>query len=72
MTEQKSINVRGYIDINGNSVEVVTTGRHDPCVGIRATPIAEAMMALTLMDHLLRHRAQNLDVSVKTPDISKS
>ncbi len=68
-----SIRIPGQtIDINGNSVEVVTTGRHDPCVGIRATPIAEAMMALTLMDHLLRHRAQNLDVSVKTPDISKS
>ncbi len=68
-----SIRIPGQtIDINGNSAEVVTTGRHDPCVGIRATPIAEAMMALTLMDHLLRHRAQNLDVSVKTPDISKS
>ncbi|MEI7950905.1 MAG: chorismate synthase [Gammaproteobacteria bacterium] len=67
-----SIRIPGQtIDINGNSAEVITTGRHDPCVGIRATPIAEAMMALTLMDHLLRHRAQNLDVSVKTPDISK-
>nr|NIP17655.1 chorismate synthase [Xanthomonadales bacterium]NIX12445.1 chorismate synthase [Xanthomonadales bacterium] len=42
----------------GNEVEVVTTGRHDPCVGIRATPIVEAMMALVLMDHVLRHRAQ--------------
>ena len=50
------------VDINGNPVEVVTTGRHDPCVGIRATPIAEAMLAITLMDHLLRHRAQNMDV----------
>ncbi len=46
------------LDIDGNEVEVVTTGRHDPCVGIRATPIAEAMLALVLMDHALRHRAQ--------------
>lgn len=50
------------VDIYGNPTEVVTTGRHDPCVGIRATPIAEAMLALVLMDHLLRHRAQNADV----------
>ncbi|MGV2837165.1 chorismate synthase, partial [Pseudomonas shirazensis] len=55
------------IDIHGNPVEVITKGRHDPCVGIRATPIAEAMMALVLMDHLLRHRAQNADVQVTTP-----
>lgn len=55
------------IDVHGQPVEVVTKGRHDPCVGIRATPIAEAMMALTLMDHLLRHRAQNAEVSVETP-----
>lgn len=55
------------IDVEGNPVEVVTKGRHDPCVGIRATPIAEAMMALTLMDHLLRHRAQNAEVTVTTP-----
>ena len=47
------------VDVHGAPVEVVTTGRHDPCVGIRATPIAEAMMALVLMDHLLRDRAQN-------------
>lgn len=47
------------IDIHGKPVEVVTKGRHDPCVGIRATPIVEAMMALVLMDHVLRHRAQN-------------
>ncbi|WP_148862640.1 chorismate synthase [Marinobacter fonticola] len=59
------------IDVNGDPVEVVTTGRHDPCVGIRATPIAEAMMALVLMDHYLRHRAQNADVSITTPDIEK-
>ncbi len=50
------------IDIHGNETEVVTKGRHDPCVGIRATPIAEAMMALVLMDHFLRHRGQNADV----------
>ncbi|WP_405281182.1 chorismate synthase [Cobetia sp. Ld8] len=55
------------IDVNGEAVEVITTGRHDPCVGIRATPIAEAMVALTLMDHLLRHRGQNADVQVDTP-----
>ncbi|OHV12924.1 chorismate synthase [Kushneria phosphatilytica] len=55
------------IDIHGDPVEVVTKGRHDPCVGIRATPIAEAMMALTLMDHWLRQRAQNGDVQVETP-----
>jgi len=50
------------IDIHGNPIEVVTTGRHDPCVGIRATPIAEAMLALVLMDHALRHRGQNADI----------
>jgi len=55
------------IDVHGNAVDVITKGRHDPCVGIRATPIAEAMMALVLMDHLLRHRAQNADVKVDTP-----
>lgn len=55
------------IDVAGNPVEVITKGRHDPCVGIRATPIAEAMMAMVLMDHLLRHRAQNADVQVDTP-----
>ncbi|MCL7940025.1 chorismate synthase [Halomonas sp. ATCH28] len=55
------------IDVHGHPVEVVTRGRHDPCVGIRATPIAEAMMALTLMDHLLRHRGQNAEVQVSTP-----
>ncbi|KXS51294.1 MAG: chorismate synthase, partial [Marinobacter sp. T13-3] len=57
------------IDVNGNPVEVITTGRHDPCVGIRATPIAEAMMAITLMDHYLRHRGQNGDVQVSTPEL---
>ncbi|MGB1949347.1 MAG: chorismate synthase [Marinobacter sp.] len=55
------------IDVHGNAVEVITTGRHDPCVGIRATPIAEAMMAIVLMDHYLRHRGQNGDVVVSTP-----
>lgn len=50
------------IDIHGNQIEVVTKGRHDPCVGVRATPIAEAMLAIVLMDHFLRHRAQNADV----------
>ncbi|MGO1693126.1 MAG: chorismate synthase [Marinobacter sp.] len=59
------------IDVDGNPVEVITTGRHDPCVGIRATPIAEAMMAIVLMDHYLRHRGQNGDVSVSTPDIGQ-
>jgi chorismate synthase len=58
-----SIQVPGHtIDTQGKATEIVTTGRHDPCVGLRATPIAEAMMALTLMDHYLRHRAQNADV----------
>ncbi len=57
------------IDVDGNAVEVVTTGRHDPCVGIRATPIAEAMLAIVLMDHLLRHRGQNAGVQSPTPTI---
>lgn len=57
------------IDINGQPTEVVTKGRHDPCVGIRATPIAEAMMAIVLMDHMLRHRAQNGDVNSITPAV---
>lgn len=56
----------------GESIEVITTGRHDPCVGIRATPIAEAMVAMVLMDHLLRHRAQNADVKSATPVIPAS
>ena len=57
------------IDTSGNALEVVTTGRHDPCVGVRATPIVEAMMAIVLMDHLLRHRGQNADVHSGTPVI---
>ncbi len=50
------------IDVDGQPTQIITTGRHDPCVGIRATPIVEAMLALVLMDHYLRHRAQNADV----------
>ena len=66
-----SITVPGAtIDIHGASCEIVTTGRHDPCVGMRATPIAEAMLALVLMDHYLRHRAQCGDVVRTTPDIT--
>ncbi len=57
------------VNLAGEPVEVVTTGRHDPCVGIRATPIAEAMLAIVLMDHYLRHRAQNADVKPGTPVI---
>jgi chorismate synthase len=57
------------VDVKGETSEVVTTGRHDPCVGIRATPIAEAMLALVLMDHYLRHRGQNADVVSETPII---
>jgi chorismate synthase len=63
---------RRSIDKQGNAVTVETNGRHDPCVGIRATPIAEAMMALVLMDHALLHRAQNADVTTKTPKIAGS
>ena len=57
------------VDINGKPVEVITTGRHDPCVGIRAVPIAEAMIAIVLMDHLLRNRGQNGGVNSTTPVI---
>ena len=60
------------IDKKGQSTEISTTGRHDPCVGIRATPIAEAMLAVTLMDHTLRNRAQNADVESVTPPIPAS
>jgi chorismate synthase len=66
-----SIQVPGAtIDVEGNAAEIVTTGRHDPCVGLRATPIAESMLAIVLMDHYLRHRAQNADVRSSTPDIT--
>jgi chorismate synthase len=61
---------RASIDRNGTPTVVETFGRHDPCVGIRATPIAEAMLALVLMDHVLRHRAQCGDVAVATPAIA--
>ena len=57
------------IDKSGTETEIVTKGRHDPCVGLRATPIAEAMVALVLMDHYLRNRAQNADVTSATPEI---
>ena len=60
---------RRTIDVKGQPTVIETHGRHDPCVGIRATPICEAMMALTLMDHALRHRAQNADVACATPRI---
>ena len=68
-----SIRLRGEtIDKAGQPAEVITKGRHDPCVGIRATPLAEAMLALVLIDHALRHRAQNIDVQSKTPIIPAS
>jgi chorismate synthase len=68
-----SINKEGdTVDKSGNAVKVQVKGRHDPCVGIRATPIAEAMVALTLMDHYLRNRAQNADVISETPLIPSS
>ena len=57
------------VDINGEPMEVVTHGRHDPCVGIRATPICEAMLALTLADHMMRFKAQCGDVECATPVI---
>lgn len=57
------------VDVTGQPVEVITTGRHDPCVGIRAVPIVESMMAWVLMDHLLLHRAQCHDVPAQTPRI---
>jgi chorismate synthase len=67
-----SITVPGAtIDLDGNACEIATTGRHDPCVGFRATPIAEAMMALVLMDHYLRYRAQCGDVVRTTPEITR-
>jgi len=67
-----SIQIPGRtIDAAGSPVEIVTTGRHDPCVGLRAVPIAEAMLAIVLLDHYLRHRGQNADVTVTTPDITR-
>jgi chorismate synthase len=68
-----SITIPGKtIDISGNVTDIVTKGRHDPCVGIRAVPIAEAMLALVLMDHFLRNRAQNIDVVCQTPIITNN
>ena len=62
---------RDSIDLHGNPNVVQTKGRHDPCVGIRATPIAEALLALVVMEHALRHRAQCADVQVDTPDVAR-
>lgn len=68
-----SISISGRtVDIKGAAADIITKGRHDPCVGIRAVPIAEAMLALVLMDHLLRHRAQNSKVKSQTPNIPAS
>jgi len=68
-----SIHLSGRtVDLDGNAAEIRTKGRHDPCVGIRATPIAEAMLAIVLMDHFLRNRAQNADVDCRTPIIPAS
>jgi len=70
MKPTSSISIPGEsMTAQGDVAEVVTKGRHDPCVGIRAVPIAEAMLAIVLMDHLLRHRAQNMDVNSQTPEI---
>ena len=66
------ISPRESIDIHGQSTEVITKGRHDPCVGIRAAPIAEALLALVLMDHALRHRAQCGDVRQAVPPIASA
>lgn len=66
-----SIGISGKtIDVKGDETNIITKGRHDPCVGIRAVPIAEAMLALTLVDHYLRHRGQNADVQCITPKIA--
>jgi len=66
------ISPRDSIDLQGQPTQVVTKGRHDPCVGIRATPIAEAMLALVVIDHVLRHRAQNADVEPPLSPIAAS
>jgi chorismate synthase len=65
------ISPRQTIDVSGQATEVVTKGRHDPCVGIRATPIAEALLALVVMEHALRQRAQCGDVQAPVPDIEQ-
>jgi len=68
MKPTSSIRLSGEtIDSDGKSAQIMTTGRHDPCVGLRAVPIVEAMLAIVLMDHYLRHRAQNADVASATP-----
>ena len=68
-----SIRIAGKtVDVYGKAAEIVTTGRHDPCVGIRGVSIVEAMLAIVVMDHVLRHRAQNTDVECSTPDIPYS
>ncbi len=67
-----SIQVPGRtIDVDGRPVEIVTTGRHDPCVGLRAVPIVEAMLLIVVMDHVLRHRAQCADAASTTPVITR-
>jgi chorismate synthase len=66
------ITPRDSIDVQGNATQVVTKGRHDPCVGIRATPIAEAMLALVVMEHVLQHRAQCGDVQTTLAPIAAS
>jgi chorismate synthase len=67
-----SIQVPGRtIDVAGSAAEIVTTGRHDPCVGLRAVPIVEAMLLLVLMDHVLRHRAQCADATSPTPVVTR-
>ena len=73
MKPTSSIRLAGEtIDRSGAATEIVTTGRHDPCVGLRAAPIAEAMLGIVLMDHYLRHRAQNADVASDTPAVSST
>lgn len=68
-----SIRVSGRtVDVAGKATDIATTGRHDPCVGIRGVPVAEAMLAIVVMDHVLRHRAQNVDAECSTPDIPPS
>lgn len=68
-----SITIAGEtITKTGEATQLITQGRHDPCVGLRAVPIAEAMLAIVLMDHLLRHRGQNMHVTTSTPDIARN
>lgn len=68
-----SIRIAGKtVDVDGQAAEIVATGRHDPCVGIRGVPVAEAMLAIVVMDHVLRHRAQNIEVECPLPDVPSS